>query len=123
MSMKGPISIGSPEVNRIGPGLRSLWRALVGSSKLITLRRAPASDFACSAEVFASLIVLDVLLTFVFALIAFGVRGHLNQYELPRMLMYVPLVLTVGLLARRVDPQSRLLLLPVAFAAASVLMT
>lgn len=110
-------------MNITGGWLHTLGRALVGGSKLITLRRAATSDFARSPEMFASLIILDLLLTFVFSVIAFGVRGQLNPYELPRALMYVPLVLTVGVLAQRIDRGSDLLLLPVAFAAASVLMT
>jgi hypothetical protein len=122
-SIKSPISVGSPEVNVTGVRLLALRRALRGGWKIITLRRASSSDFAASPELFAGLIILDLALTFVFSVIAFGVRGQLNPYELPRALMYVPLVLTVGVLARRVDARSELMLLPVAFAAASVLMT
>jgi hypothetical protein len=110
-------------VNGKSVRLAALWRALRGGWKIITLRATSSSDFAASPELFACLIILDLALTFVFSVIAFGIRGHINPYELPRALMYVPLVLTVGLLARRVDPRSELMLLPVAFAAASVLMT
>ena len=98
-------------------------RALGGAAKLLMLRRAHAPDFALRPELFASLILLDLALTFVFSVIAFGVHGQLNTYELARALMFVPLVLGVGMLARRVDRESGLLRLPVAFAAASVLMT
>jgi hypothetical protein len=100
-----------------------LRRALSGAARLLMLRRAHAPDFALRPELFASLVVLDLLLTFVFSVVAFGVRGQLNTYELARALTFVPLVLAVGMLAWRVDRESGLLRLPVAFAAASVLMT
>jgi hypothetical protein len=103
--------------------LRALQRALVGGARIVMLRRPRESDFAASPEVFALLIGADLVLTFIFSVIAFGINGRFNPYEVPRALMYVPLVLVVGLLARRTDSHFQLMRLPVAFAAASVLMT
>ncbi len=88
----------------------------------MTLRPA-ASDFTLTPELFASLVLLDVALELVFSVVSFGVHGQLNPYELPRLLMFVPMVLIVGVVARRADFRANLLLLPVAFAAASVVMT
>ena len=110
-------------MNSEGEWLRALRRALAGGWKLVTLRPVSRPEFALSSEIFASLVILDLLLVFLFSVAAFGLRGHLNPYELPRALMFVPLVLTAGMLARRTDPSAGLLLLPVAFAAAGVLMT
>ena len=105
------------------PLRRAFLDAVHGAWRLFTLRRASAFDFAPSAELFALLIVLDLAAMFVFALAVVGVQGELNLYELPRTLMFVPLVLALGLLARRVDPASDLMRLPVALAAVGLLFT
>jgi hypothetical protein len=101
---------------------RALARALRGGVALVTFRRVSRDDFAPDPEVFAALVIIDVLLMFAFAIAAFGVRGELNVYELSRALMYVPMVLLLGVLARRLDRTSDVLLLPVALGAASVVM-
>jgi hypothetical protein len=101
---------------------RALARALRGGVALVTFRRVSRDDFAPDPEVFATLVIIDVLLMFAFAIAAFGVRGELNVYELSRALMYVPMVLLLGVLARRLDRTSDVLLLPVALGAASVVM-
>ena len=105
------------------PLRRAFLDAVHGAWRLFTLRRASAFDFAPSAELFALLIVLDLAAMFVFALAVVGVQGELNLYELPRTLMFVPLVLALGLLARRIDPTSDLMRLPVALAAVGLLFT
>jgi hypothetical protein len=101
---------------------RALARALRGGAALVTLRRATREEFAPVPELFAALVAIDVLLMFAFSMAAFGMRGELNVYELSRALMYVPMVLLLGIVARRVDPTSDVLLLPVALGAASVVM-
>jgi hypothetical protein len=105
------------------PLRRAFLDAVHGAWRLFTLRRASAFDFAPSAELFALLIVLDLAAMFVFALAVVGFQGELNLYELPRTLMFVPLVLALGLLARRIDPTSDLMRLPVALAAVGLLFT
>jgi hypothetical protein len=104
-----------------------LWRAFLdalrGAWRLFTLRRAAVYDFAPSAELFGLLVLLDLALMFVFAVAVVGFQGEVNLYELPRTLMFVPLVLALGLLARRVDSGSELLRLPVALAAVGLLFT
>jgi hypothetical protein len=102
--------------------LRALARALRGGARLVALRRVSREDFAAVPEVFAALVTIDVLLMFVFAIVAFGIRGELKIYELSRALTYVPMVLLAGMLARRLDPGAELLRLPIALAAASVVM-
>ena len=102
---------------------RAAARAIRGGGRLVTLRHAWPADFEPSPGLFAALVALDILLMFVFCVIAFGVRGQLNVYEVPRALMFVPMVLAAGMVAQRASPGTPLLLLPVAFAGASIVMT
>lgn len=99
---------------------RPLARALYGGWKLFTVRSVSRSDFVTTAELFALLVALDLLLTFAFSFAVVGLKGEVNPYELPRLLMFVPLVLALALLARRHDEGHDLLLLPVALAAATI---
>ena len=105
------------------PFWRDIARALRGGSKLVVLCPVAKSEFAPTAALFAALVVLDLILVFAFSLVAFGLDGRINPYELPRELMFVPLALAAGMVARRVDPDTDLLLLPVALAAANLVMT
>lgn len=105
------------------PLARALTRSLRGGWRLFTLRPGNRSDFAPSPELFALLVALDVVLLFVFAVAAVGLEGELNIYELPRALLFVPLVLALGLAAARFDRESRLLTLPVALASAGLFFT
>jgi hypothetical protein len=107
----------------VNAGFASVGRALKGGWKLVTLRRASRDDFPRSAELFALLVLLDLALMFAFAIVTFGMRGELNLFEALRALTFVPVVLATGLLAYRVDRESSLLLLPIALASASVIMT
>ena len=102
---------------------RALVEALKGGLRLITLRPVSADVFRATPELFALLVALDVSLMFAFAVAAFGLKGEVNLQEIPRALMFVPMVLAVGLVASRMLRGTELLLLPVAFAAASVWMT
>lgn len=110
-------------MNGTGTLRAALARALRTGVRLVGLRPVSRSDLALSAELFASLVVIDIALMLLFSVVAFGVDGNFNPYEIPRTLMFVPLVLAAGLLAHRLDRGSDVLLLPVAFAAASVIMT
>lgn len=110
-------------MNADRPLVRALPRALCGGWRLFTLRRAPREAFPPVAELFAALVALDLLLLFVFAFAVVGVQGELNLYELPRALMFVPLALAMGMLARRLDRTSDLLCLPIALAAAGIFFT
>jgi hypothetical protein len=102
---------------------RAVAGAIRGGSRLVTFRHASPADFERSAVLFATLVAIDICLMFVFCVIAFGVRGQLNLYEIPRALMFVPMVLAAGMVAQRASPGTDLLLLPVAFAGASIVMT
>lgn len=102
---------------------RAIAHAIRGGARLVTLRSARSGDFGASPELFVALVALDFVLMFVFCLIAFGLGGQFNIYEIPRALMFVPMVLAAGLIARRVSSDTDLLVLPVAFAAASIVMT
>lgn len=103
--------------------LPALSRSLRGGWRLFTLRRVSPADFLASAELFALLVVLDLVLLFAFALAAVGLKGDLNPIELPRALVFVPLALALGMAARRIDPDAELLRYPVALAAAGLLFT
>ena len=105
------------------PLLRALGRALRGGWRLFTLRRAAAADFLPSPQVFAALVVVDVLLLFAFAFAVVGLQGEINTYELPRALMIVPLALALGMLAQQVDGRIELLRLPVALASVGIWFT
>jgi len=102
---------------------RALARSLRGGWRLFTLRRAPPSDFAPSAELFALLVVIDLVFLFLFAVAAVGFAGDLNPIEIPRALVFVPLALALGMAARRIDPGTETLRLPVALAGAGLLFT
>jgi hypothetical protein len=105
------------------PLIRALQASLKGAWKLFTLRRAPRDAFTPAADLFALLVVLDLVLVFAFAVAVVGFEGELNLYELPRALMFVPLVLALGLIAAHVERSEELLRLPVALAAVGLLFT
>jgi hypothetical protein len=102
---------------------RALVRSLRGAWRLFTFRRADASAFEPRPELFALLVLLDLAIMFGFAVAVVGLQGELNQYELPRTLMFVPLVLALGTIATHVDRGGALLRLPVALAAVGLLFT
>jgi hypothetical protein len=109
---------------RIDRPLRSAFAAsLRGAWRLFTCRRAAPSSFETSPELFALLVVLDLFLLFAFAVGVVGFEGEINLYELPRALMFVPLVLTLGMFASRIENGGDLLLLPVALASVGLLFT
>jgi hypothetical protein len=105
------------------PLLRAFVESLRGGWRLFTLRPARPSQFALSPELFALLVIIDLVTLFAVALAVVGFDGEVNQYELPRTLMFVPMVLALGLLGKRVDRGSELLRLPVALAAVGLLFT
>lgn len=98
-------------------------RALSVGVRLVTFRRVSRWEVEPSPRLFAQLFALDLLLSFLFAVAAFGLRGEVNLYEIARSFMFVPLVLAAGMIAQGIDRDVPLLSLPVALAAASVVMT
>ncbi|HET7158676.1 MAG TPA: hypothetical protein VFI62_06750, partial [Burkholderiales bacterium] len=107
----------------IGTSLTTLACALRAGVKLVALRPVARTDIPPSPELFAALIMLDLALMFAFNVVAFGLNGSFNAYEIPRSLLFVPLVLALGLFVQRIERSTHLLVLPVAYAAASVIMT
>ena len=107
----------------IGASLTTLARALRAGVKLVALRPTARADVPPSPELFAALIMLDLALMLGFNVAAFGINGSFNAYEIPRSLLFVPLVLALGLFVQRIERSTHLLVLPVAYAAASVIMT
>lgn len=98
-------------------------RSLAGGFRLFTLRTARRADFSPSAELFALLVSVDLVLLFTVAVAAVGLQGELNLYELPRALMFVPLVLALGVITARFDEDRELLRVPVALAAVTLQFT
>jgi hypothetical protein len=105
-----------------GSSLRVLARALRAGARLVFLRPVSRADVPPVPELFATLVAIDIAIMFFFSMAAFGVRGEVNIYELARALAFVPAVLIVGMIARRLAPGDELLTLPVVLAAASVVM-
>jgi hypothetical protein len=95
-------------------------RAIVSGWRLFTLRRVTRESLGATPEVFAALVATDVVLTFAFSFAIVGARGEFNLYEFQRLLVFVPAALLVGLLARRFDARREVLVLPTAFAAATL---
>ncbi len=102
--------------SRQPPGLcRLVLRNLDAGSQLAFLRPVARTAFDASAEVFAVLAVLNLLLLFVLGVASIGFNGQFNVYEFPRALMFVPATLLFGLLAARLGGRGDSLL-PVAVA-------
>jgi hypothetical protein len=84
---------------------RTVCRDLLGSlragARLVFLRPVRAEWFAPSAEVFAVLSVLNLVLLFVLGVASIGFNGEFNGYEVPRALLFVPATLLFALLAAR----------------------
>lgn len=102
----------------------ALARNLAGGIRLSLLRDVKREHFSASAEAFAVLVVLDLLVMFALAFASVGVNGQFNYHELPRSLLFVPLTLLFGLLVVRASRESgSMLLLPTALVAAGAFVT
>ena len=99
---------------------RAYTRALGAGWRLVALRPVSREALNPTPENFAALVATDVLLTFAVSFAIVGVRGEINIYEFQRLLTFVPAALLVGLLARHADDRRELLVLPTAFAAATL---
>jgi hypothetical protein len=80
---------------------RDLISSLRAGTRLVFLRPVTAEWFAPSAEVFAVLSVLNLVLLFVLGVASIGFNGEFNSYEVPRALLFVPATLLFALLAAR----------------------
>ena len=65
----------------------------------------------------------DIAVLFAFSFAAVGPQGEVNLYEVPRAFLFVPLVLTFGLVARRGGDDEAMLRLPTAVTAAGIVVT
>jgi peptidase C13-like protein len=82
-------------------GIAAVWRNLLAGWRLSLLRRVHREDFTASADAFALLVVLNLVVFFVLGLMSVGIPGEFNFDELPRALMFVPLTLAFGLVVER----------------------
>ena len=82
-----------------------LWQSvphnLRAGARLAFLRPVSPESFQPSADVFAVIVVLNVLLLFVLGVASVGFNGQLNVFEFPRALLFVPATLLFGLVALR----------------------
>jgi hypothetical protein len=99
--------------------LEALSQNLRGGIRLSLLRGVKRDDFVASAEAFAVLVVLDLLVMFALAFASVGVEGQFNYHELPRSLMFVLWLLV----ARAGVEPGMMLLLPTALVAAGTVVT
>lgn len=74
---------------------------LRAGARLAFLRPVSPEMFAPSAETFALIAVLNLVLLFMLGLASIGFRGEFNVYEVPRALLFVPATLLFALLAVR----------------------
>lgn len=94
---------------------------LRAGTRLAFFRRVQPHDFVATPEAFITLVVLTLLLLLALGITAIGINGQFNYHELPRALLFVPLLLLFGVVAARAaEDRTLLLALPVALAAASL---
>lgn len=106
------------------PAWEAVWRNIRGGWRLSLLRRVGREDFTATADAFALLVVLNLLVLLALGLMSVGLRGEFNLYELPRALMFVPLTLGFGLLVERGGARhGTMLLVSVALVAAGTVLT
>ncbi|MBX3666285.1 MAG: hypothetical protein KF834_11420 [Burkholderiales bacterium] len=124
----GPVTeTGAMRDAAIPPHRGSLYRDVVASlragARLASLRPVTPSSFTPSAEVFALLAGLNLVLLFVLGVASIGIDGEFNAYELPRALLFVPATLLFALLAARAGGRASLLQVAVALVSAGLLMS
>src|SRR5512139_2541771 len=99
--MRARTSIGEtsmPAADSRSDLIDALASNLAGGIRLSLLRGVKRGDFSPSAEAFAVLVLLDLLVMFALAFASVGMSGQFNYHELPRSLLFVPLTLIFGLL-------------------------
>ena len=103
---------------------RDLMINLRAGARLAFLRPVTAASFHPSADVFAVIAVLNIVLLCLLSLASVGLHGEFNVYEVPRALLFVPATLLFGLLAMRLSGrEGSLLLVAVAMLAAGLLLS
>jgi hypothetical protein len=103
---------------------RELMANLCAGVRLALLRPVTADRFSPSAEVFAAIASLNLLLLFVLGLASIGFNGEFNGYEVPRALLFVPATLLFALLAARAGGSAgSLLQIAVALVAAGLMLS
>ncbi len=106
----------------------SLWQSVLrnlrAGARLAFLRPVSPVSFQPSADAFALIAVLNVVLLFVLGLASIGFNGQLNILEFPRALLFVPATLLFGLVAVRMGGGNRsLLTVAVALVAAGLVLS
>lgn len=103
---------------------RDLMANLHAGARLALFRPVTADLFTPSAEVFAAIAGLNLLLLFVLGLASIGFNGEFNGYEVPRALLFVPATLLFALLAARAGGSAgSLLQIAVALVAAGLVLS
>lgn len=89
---------------------RDVMTSLRAGARLAFLRPVTLECFAPSAEAFALIAGLNLVLLFLLGLASIGLNGELNVYEVPRALLFVPATLLFALLAVRASGRAGSLL-------------
>ena len=102
----------------------AILRNLLAGAKLILLQRVRREAFAASADAFAALVALNLVLLLALDFANVGTAGEFNVAEFPRALLFVPLTLAFGLFVERSGgTPGTMLVLSVALAAAGTVLT
>lgn len=101
-----------------------MMTSLRAGARLAFLRPVTLDSFVPSAEIFALIAGLNLLLLFLLGLASVGFNGEFNVYEVPRALLFVPATLLFALLAVRMNGRTESLLrIATALAAAGLVLS
>ena len=122
-SAEAPVATAPSPAGR--PGLRHDLNMLLGSLRsgflLVFLRRVQPASLHATADVFAALAGVHLIMLFVLGVAIVGSNGEFSAYEIPRALLFVSTTLLFGLVVARISGKDGVLLtLAVAVVSAGV---
>ncbi len=103
--------------------LRDVMGNLRAGARLAFLRPMTPEMFTPSAEAFALIAGLNLLLLFLLGVASIGFHGEFNVYEVPRALLFVPATLLFALLAVRLGGATSQLRIAIALIAAGLVLS
>ena len=102
---------------------RDVMANLRAGTPLAFLRPVTAESFTSSADVFAVIAGLHLVLLFLLGLASVGFNGEFNVYEVPRALVFVPATLLFALVAVLVGGRAGLLQIAIGLVAAGLVLS